>query len=125
MSPWAFRCRSRCARWPRFGNADLPAAEIARMFRAEYGRAVAVLTRDFGDLDLPRRRCRTRSGAVERWPEPGAAQPGGLDHHDGPQPGDRSLRREASRDDRHARRSLRYAECAVEGEGVGPTTGSA
>jgi len=32
--------------------ADLPAAEIARVFRAEYGRAVAVLVRVFGDIDI-------------------------------------------------------------------------
>jgi RNA polymerase sigma-70 factor (ECF subfamily) len=32
--------------------ADLPAAEIARVFRAEYGRAVAVLVSALGDFDL-------------------------------------------------------------------------
>jgi len=31
---------------------DLPASEITRIFRAEYGRAVAVLVRVLGDIDL-------------------------------------------------------------------------
>ena len=30
----------------------LPAAEIERVFREEYGRAVAVLVRIFGDIDV-------------------------------------------------------------------------
>lgn len=30
----------------------LPAAEIERVFRQEYGRAVAVLVRVFGDIDI-------------------------------------------------------------------------
>ena len=32
--------------------AEASPAEIARVFRQEYGRAVAVLVRRFGDLDL-------------------------------------------------------------------------
>jgi RNA polymerase sigma-70 factor (ECF subfamily) len=34
------------------GATALPAGEIERVFREEYGRAVAVLVRAFGDIDL-------------------------------------------------------------------------
>ena len=66
-----------------------PEADIARVFRQEYGRAVAVLTRMLGEH---RRRRGRRPGclhprrpalAVHRAP----AKPGRLDHHHGPEPG--------------------------------------
>ncbi|HEY3262626.1 MAG TPA: hypothetical protein VGJ95_20575, partial [Pseudonocardiaceae bacterium] len=34
------------------GAPALPVSEIERVFRAEYGRAVAVLVRVFGDIDF-------------------------------------------------------------------------
>ncbi len=67
------------------------AAEIEDIFRAEYGRAVAVLTRTFGDLDIAEDAVQDAFAvAVQRWPAGWpAAEPGRLDHHHGPQPGHR------------------------------------
>jgi len=45
------------------------AAEIEDIFRAEYGRAVAVLTRTFGDLDIAEDAVQDAFAvAVQRWP---------------------------------------------------------
>ncbi|MFF5290396.1 RNA polymerase sigma factor [Paractinoplanes globisporus] len=47
-------------------------SEIERIFRAEYGRAVAVLTRHFGDLDVAEEAVQDAFvTAVRRWPELG------------------------------------------------------
>ena len=64
---------------------DVDASEIERVFRAEYGRAVAVLVRVFGDIDIAEESVQDAfTVAVARWPaERAAAQPGGLDHHHG------------------------------------------
>ncbi|SNY67454.1 RNA polymerase sigma factor [Paractinoplanes atraurantiacus] len=46
--------------------------EIERVFRAEFGRAVAVLTRHFGDLDVAEEAVQEAFAvAVRRWPETG------------------------------------------------------
>jgi len=48
---------------------ELPASEIDRVFREEYGRAVAVLARHFGDIDLAEEAIQEAFAvAVERWP---------------------------------------------------------
>jgi RNA polymerase sigma-70 factor, ECF subfamily len=48
------------------------AADIARVFRAEYGRAVSVLVRSFGDIDLAEEAVQDAfAEAVRRWPEHG------------------------------------------------------
>ena len=48
---------------------ELPASEIDRVFRQEYGRAVAVLARYFGDIDLAEEAIQEAfTIAVERWP---------------------------------------------------------
>ena len=59
------------------------------MFRAEYGRAVAVLVRVFGDIGVAEDAVADAfTAAVERWPaRRDAAEPGRLDHHDGPASG--------------------------------------
>ncbi|MCX5209965.1 RNA polymerase sigma factor [Kitasatospora sp. NBC_00240] len=47
-------------------------AEIERVFRQEYGRAVAVLVRRFGDIDLAEEAVQHAfTRAVERWPADG------------------------------------------------------
>ena len=49
-----------------------PASEITRIFRAEYGRAVAVLVRVLGDIDLAEEAVQDAfTAAVERWPAAG------------------------------------------------------
>jgi RNA polymerase sigma-70 factor (ECF subfamily) len=48
---------------------DEPAPEIDRVFRQEHGRAVAVLARQFGDIDLAEEAIQEAfTIAVERWP---------------------------------------------------------
>jgi RNA polymerase sigma-70 factor (ECF subfamily) len=50
----------------------LSRADIARIFRAEYGRAVAVLTRSFGDIDAAEEAVQDAfTTAIERWPTDG------------------------------------------------------
>ncbi|GFE87390.1 RNA polymerase sigma factor [Steroidobacter agaridevorans] len=50
----------------------LSRADIAGIFRAEYGRAVAVLTRSFGDIDAAEEAVQDAfTTAVERWPKEG------------------------------------------------------
>lgn len=83
---------------------DLAASTIERVFREEYGRAVSVLVRHFGDIDLAEEAVQDAFAvAMQRWPTAGVPpSPAGwiittarnrvLDR----------LRRESSRDDRHA-----------------------
>ena len=68
---------------PALGSED-----IERVFRQEHGRAVAVLVRSFGDIDLAEEAVQDAfAEAVRRWPERRpAAQPGRLDHHHRAQP---------------------------------------
>src|SRR6266853_864895 len=48
------------------------AAEIEEIFRAEYGRAVAVLNRSFGDLDIAEDAVQDAfTVAAQRWPADG------------------------------------------------------
>ena len=47
-------------------------ADVERVFREEYGRAVAVLTRIFGDLDIAEDAAQDAFAvAVQRWPADG------------------------------------------------------
>ena len=51
---------------------DLRLAEIARVFREEHGRAVAVLIRSFGDIDTAEEAVQDAfTEAVQRWPSTG------------------------------------------------------
>jgi len=51
---------------------DLTASTIERVFREEYGRAVAVLVRHFGDIDLAEEAVQDAfTVAVQRWPSSG------------------------------------------------------
>lgn len=100
----------------------LPASEIERVFREEYGRAVAVLVRVFGDIDAAEDAVQDAfTRAVQRWPSDGlppspagwiitAARHRAIDR----------LRREASRADRHAEAALLHArdEPTEEGDAV-------
>ena len=63
-------------------------ATIERVFREEYGRAVSVLVRAFGDIDLAEEGVQDAfTVAAARWPADRApAQPGRVDHHHGTQP---------------------------------------
>ena len=51
---------------------ELRVAEIERVFRAEYGRAVAVLIRAFGDIEMAEEAVQDAfTEAVQRWPSTG------------------------------------------------------
>ena len=102
---------------------DLPASEIARVFRAEYGRAVAVLVRVLGDIDLAEEAVQDAvTAAVEHWPSAGLPpSPAGWIITTARNRAIDRLRREASRDDRHAQAALLHTSGApVEGEDVVP-----
>ena len=77
---------------------------IERVFRADYGRAVSVLVRHFGDIDLAEEAVQDAFAvAVQRWPIDGVppSPPGWIITTARNRAIDR-LRREASREDRHA-----------------------
>jgi len=100
------------------GVPTLTTSEIERVFREEYGRAVAVLVRHFGDIDVAEEAVQDAfTVAVERWPAAGlppspagwiitAARNRAIDR----------LRREASREDRHAQAALLHASSEPPGE---------
>jgi RNA polymerase sigma-70 factor (ECF subfamily) len=82
----------------------LSASEIARVFREEYGRAVAVLVRVFGDIDVAEEAVQDAfTAAIERWPAAGLPPaPAGWIITTARNRAIDRLRREASREDRHA-----------------------
>jgi RNA polymerase sigma-70 factor (ECF subfamily) len=97
----------------------LNAAEVERVFREEYGRAVAVLVRRFGDIDIAEEAVQDAFvEAVKRWPDSGIPpSPAGWIITTARNRAVDRLRREVSREDRHAQALLLYAteEPAEEG----------
>ncbi len=89
------------------------------MFRQEYGRAVAVLARVFGDLDVAEEAVQEAfTTAMARWPDAGLPpSPAGWIITTARNRALDRLRREASREDRHAQAALLHAreEPAEEG----------
>jgi RNA polymerase sigma-70 factor, ECF subfamily len=86
-------------------------SEIERVFREEYGRAVAVLARVFGDIDIAEEAVQDAfATAVARWPQSGLPPaPAGWIITTARNRAIDRLRREASRDDRHAQAALLHA----------------
>jgi RNA polymerase sigma-70 factor, ECF subfamily len=96
--------------------------ELDRIFREEYGRAVAVLVRLSGDIDAAEEAVQDAfTMAVERWPSTGVPpSPAGwiittarhrlIDRH----------RRESTRDDRHAAAALLHAPNELPDEDPSP-----
>jgi RNA polymerase sigma-70 factor (ECF subfamily) len=80
------------------------AGSIEHVFREEYGRAVAVLVRNFGDIDLAEEAVQDAFAvAVQRWPSDGVPpSPAGWIITTARNRAINRLHREASRDDRHA-----------------------
>ncbi|MER6947582.1 RNA polymerase sigma factor [Nonomuraea sp. NPDC000554] len=95
------------------------AAEIGRVFREEYGRAVAVLVRVFDDIDVAEEAVQDAfTVAVQRWPDSGLPpSPAGWIITTARNRAVDRLRREASRERRHAQSALVHArdEPAEEG----------
>jgi RNA polymerase sigma-70 factor (ECF subfamily) len=81
---------------------------IERVFREEYGRAVAVLVRRFGDIDLAEEAVQDAfTTAVQRWPIEGVPpSPAGWIITTARNRIIDRLRRESSREDRHAQAAL-------------------
>ena len=88
--------------------AVVGAAEIERVFRAEYGRAVAVLVRVFGDIELAEEAVQDAfTVAVQQWPATGLPpSPAGWIITTARNRAIDQLRREAVREDRHAQADL-------------------
>src|SRR5262245_8966213 len=86
-------------------------AAIERVFRDEYGRAVAVLVRHFGDIDVAEEAVQDAfTLAVQRWPSDGLPpSPAGWIITTARNRGIDRFRREASREDRHAQAVLLHA----------------
>jgi len=90
------------------------------VFRAEHGRAVAVLIRVFGDIDVAEEAVQDAFAvAVERWPADGLPpSPAGWIITTARRRAIDRLRREASRDDRHAQAALLHEQGEPPEEGA-------
>jgi RNA polymerase sigma-70 factor, ECF subfamily len=84
--------------------SDLAIADIEQLFRREYGRSVAVLVRLCGNIDTAEEAVQDAfAEAVQRWPSAGLpASPAGWIIKTARNRAIDRLRREASRDERHA-----------------------
>jgi RNA polymerase sigma-70 factor (ECF subfamily) len=88
-----------------------PAAEIEAVFRTEYGRAVAVLVRFLGDIDLAEEAVQDAfTTALQKWPETGLPpSPAGWIITTARNRAVDRLRRESSREARHTEAAQLYA----------------
>jgi RNA polymerase sigma-70 factor, ECF subfamily len=96
--------------------------DIERIFRNEYGRAVAVLVRRFGDIDVAEEAVQDAfTAALDRWPSAGLpASPQAWIITTARNRAIDRLRREASRQDRQAQSALLHAtEESAEEDAVG------
>lgn len=95
-------------------------AEIARIFRREYGRAVAVLVRVFGSIDVAEDAVQDAfAAAVQRWPSAGIPpSPAGWIITTARNRAIDRLRRDAAREDK-------YAQAALLHSGTGEASGAA
>ena len=120
VGPQGSRGRPRCPIEvrPFQGEVELsrrvpstPSSEIERVFREEYGRAVAVLVRVFGDIDVAEEAVQDAfTAAVQRWPSTGLPpSPAGWIITTARNRAIDRFRREASREDRHAQAALLHA----------------
>ena len=90
---------------------SVPGPDIERVFREEYGRAVSVLVRVFGDIDIAEDAVQDAfARAVARWPADGLPpSPAGWIITTARNQAIDRLRREASRSGRHAEAALLHA----------------
>ncbi|MER6423007.1 RNA polymerase sigma factor [Streptomyces sp. NPDC001137] len=93
--------------------------DVEAVFRAEYGRAVAVLVRFLGDIDLAEEAVQDAfTTAVRRWPETGVPpSPAGWIITTARNRAIDRLRRESSREARHAEAALLHTPDAPAEEG--------
>ncbi|MGP8000318.1 MAG: RNA polymerase sigma factor, partial [Streptosporangiaceae bacterium] len=92
-------------------HEQYPERDIERVFREEYGRAVAVLVRLFGDIDVAEEAVQEAfTTALERWPAAGTPpSPAGWIITTARNRAIDRLRRESSREDRHAQAAVLHA----------------
>jgi RNA polymerase sigma-70 factor (ECF subfamily) len=93
--------------------------DVEAVFRAEYGRAVSVLVRFLGDIDLAEEAVQDAfTTAVVKWPETGVPpSPAGWIITTARNRAIDRLRRESSRETRHSEAALLYASDAPAEEG--------
>ncbi|MGI5405911.1 RNA polymerase sigma factor [Streptomyces chartreusis] len=93
--------------------------DVEAAFRAEYGRAVAVLVRALGDIDLAEEAVQDAfTTALRRWPETGVPpSPAGWIITTARNRAVDRLRRDAGRGERHAQAALLHAPDAPREEG--------
>lgn len=98
----------------------LALSDVERVFRAEYGRAVAVLIRVFGDIDVAEDAVQDAfATAVRRWPTEGLPpSPAGWIITTARRRAIDRLRREATRNDRQAQAVLLHADREPAEEGA-------
>jgi RNA polymerase sigma-70 factor, ECF subfamily len=98
----------------------LALADVERVFRDEYGRAVAVLTRVFGDIDTAEDAVQDAfAEAARRWPEAGLPpSPAGWIITTARNRAIDRLRREATRADKHAQAALLHSQAEPPEEGL-------
>jgi RNA polymerase sigma-70 factor (ECF subfamily) len=98
----------------------LATSEIEHVFRQEYGRAVAVLVRIFGDIDVAEDAVQDAfTAAVSQWPTTGLPpSPAGWIITTARNRAIDRLRRESSRADRHAQAALLHARSEPAEEGA-------
>ncbi|MGH3150356.1 MAG: RNA polymerase sigma factor [Streptosporangiaceae bacterium] len=95
--------------------------EIAAVFRAEYGRAVAVLVRRLGDIGLAEDAVADAfATALQRWPADGAPSAAGWIITTAHNRAVDQLRRESVRAHKHAEAALVYAPAEPPEEGAVP-----
>ncbi|MFC8089421.1 RNA polymerase sigma factor [Streptomyces sp. NPDC057301] len=97
----------------------MTATDVEAVFRAEYGRAVAVLVRFLGDIDLAEEAVQDAfATALRRWPETGVPpSPAGWIITTARNRAVDRLRREATRTERHAQAALLHTADAPPEEG--------
>jgi len=102
--------------------STVPVAEIEHVFRTEYGRAVAVLVRAFGDINIAEEAVQDAfTAAIERWPADGIPpSPVGWIITTARNRAIDRLRRESSRQDRYAQAALLHASHVDDQEEEGP-----
>ncbi|HEX8919590.1 MAG TPA: RNA polymerase sigma factor [Chloroflexota bacterium] len=98
----------------------LRASDIDGIFREEYGRAVAVLVRVFGDIDVAEEAVQDAfTVALQRWPSTGLPpSPAGWIITTARNRAINHLRREASRADRHSQAALLHSRDESPEEGT-------
>jgi RNA polymerase sigma-70 factor (ECF subfamily) len=98
----------------------LPVSEIEGVFREQYGRAVAVLVRVFGDIDVAEEAVQDAfTAAAQRWPSSGLPpSPAGWIITTARNRAIDRLRRESSLQDRHAQAALLHARAEPAEEGA-------